>query len=178
MEKTEKSRVFGELRAGRNALNTAIAGVDDELARRKPSAHAWSILGCVEHVVETERYLLSRLHAAKLVDQPFEKSRREAKIAARAADRTLRIETPAQVHPHGRFETLAAAMAAFDETRGEVELWVQNCEGDIRRMLTDHQLIEGPVTCAETLVMLAAHPARHAKQVSALRHEFATRAMG
>jgi uncharacterized damage-inducible protein DinB len=174
MDGVEKSRVLGELQAGRDALKRAVAGVDEELARRKPSAGAWSILGCVEHVVETERYLLSRLNAAKLVDQPFEKSRREAKIAVRAADRSLRIEAPEPVHPHGRFQTLEEATAAFDQTRAEVERWVESCDGDIRRMLTDHQLIEGPVTCAETLVMLAAHPSRHAQQITALRQEFAS----
>lgn len=172
MDEAEKSRVLAQLRAGQEALRAAIAGVDDELARRKPLPEAWSILGCVEHVVETERYLLSRLRTARLVDQPFEKSRREAKIAARAADRTLHIEAPHQVHPAERYKTLAEAMAAFDETRVEVERWVQNCEGDTRRMLTDHVLIAGPVTCAETLVMLAAHPARHAKQIEEIRNHF------
>jgi hypothetical protein len=33
-------------------------------------------------------------------------------------------------------------------------------------MLTDHPLIVGPVTCAETLIMIADHPARHAKQIN------------
>ena len=172
MDAGEKDRVLGELRTGSNALRSAIAGVDDELAPRKPSPQEWSILGCVEHVVETERYLLSRLKAARSVDQPFEKFRREAKIAARAADRTLHIEAPQPVHPAGRYATLNEALTAFEATRAEVERWVERCDGDIRRMLTDHVLIEGPVTCAETLVMLAAHPARHARQIEEIKNHF------
>lgn len=172
MDENERSEFLRELQAGREALDAAVAGVDETLARRKPAQEAWSILECVEHMVESERYLLSRLQAAQRVDQPFEKSRREQKLARLAADRTRRIEAPQQAHPHGRFETLADAMGAFDATRAEVMQWVKSCTGDPRRMLTDHPLIAGPVTCAETLVMMAAHPARHAKQIEEIRVSF------
>jgi uncharacterized damage-inducible protein DinB len=174
MDATEKARLLRELQAGRVALASAIAGVDDDLARRKPSAEAWSILDCVEHMIESERYLLTRLHAAELAEEPFEKSRREEKIARLAADRTRRIEAPEQAHPKGKFNTVAEALAAFDETRAEVVHWVENCTGDTRRMMTDHPLIVGPVTCAETLVMIAAHPARHAKQIEEIKAAFAS----
>jgi hypothetical protein len=169
MDATEKRRILRELQAGRDALGAAIADVDDELARRKPSHEAWSILECVEHMIESERYLLTRLHAAEAVEQPFEKSRREEKIARLAADRSRRIEAPEQAHPKGKFDKLGEALAAFDETRAEVVRWVENCVSDPRRMITDHPLILGPVTCAETLVMIAAHPARHAKQIEEIR---------
>jgi len=165
MDGTERARFLRELQAGRDALGAAINGVDDELARRKPTHESWSVLECVEHMIESERYLLTRLHAAELADEPFEKSRREEKIARLAADRTRRIDAPEQAHPKGKFESLSQALAAFDATRAEVVRWVENCPGDPRRMMTDHPLIVGPVTCAETLVMIAAHPARHAKQI-------------
>lgn len=165
MDATDRERILRELQAGRDALGAVLAGLDDELARRKPSPDAWSILECVEHMIESEQYLLTRLHAAEPSEQPFEKSRREEKIARLAADRTRRIEAPEQAHPKGKFESLSQALAAFDETRAEVVRWVQDCAGDPRRMMTDHPLIVGPVTCAETLVMIAAHPARHAKQI-------------
>jgi hypothetical protein len=86
-----------------------------------------------------------------------------------------RIEAPEQAHPKGRFATLSEALAAFDATRAEVERWVQNCTGDPRCMMTDHPLIVGPVTCAETLIMIAAHPARHAKQILEIREVLARR---
>lgn len=168
MEESEKLAMLRELSAGRDALGWAVAGVDDALAHRKPSPETWSILECVEHMIESERYLLSRLRAAK-VGQPFEKSRREGKLAQLAADRTRKIEAPQPVHPQGRYLTLAEALATFDQVRAEVVEWVENCTGDPRRMLTDHPLIAGPVTCAETLVMMAAHPARHAKQIEEIR---------
>ena len=172
MNAAEKDRILRDLQSGRIALGRAVAGVDDDLARRKPSTEAWSILECVEHMIESERYLLTRLHASELAEQPFEKSRREEKIARLAADRTRRIDAPEQAHPKGKFDSLNEALAAFDETRAEVVQWVENCTDDPRRMITDHPLIVGPVTCAETLVMIAAHPARHAKQIEEIKDKF------
>lgn len=175
MEQVEKIEMLRQLQAGRDALGEALAGVDEATAAHKPSRESWSILDCVEHMVQSERYLLTRLHAAEHTDQPFEKSRREGKIAMLAADRSRRIETPEQAHPKGRFATLSEAVAAFDETRSEVEQWVKSCTGDPRRMVTDHPMIVGPVTCAETLIMIAAHPARHAKQIKEIRQAVAPR---
>jgi uncharacterized damage-inducible protein DinB len=171
MNEAEKLEVSRNLKAGRDALGEALEGVDDAMAVRKPASGGWSILECVEHVLVTEQYLLTRLQAATISDQPFEKWRREAKIAALAVDRTRRIEAPEQAHPHGRFKTLAEALAAFDATRAEVVRWVENCSHNLRCMLTDHALIEGPVTCAEMLIMIAAHPARHAKQIATVRSQ-------
>lgn len=173
MEVSEKAEVLRSLMAGRDAVHEAVAGVDKDAAMRKPSPAKWSILDCVEHLIESERHLLTRLQSATVVELPFEKSRREAKIAALAADRTRRIEAPERVHPRGRYKTLAEALAAFDATRAEVVRWVENCSCDPRRMMTTHPLIEGPVTSMETLVMIAAHPARHAKQILEIRRDWA-----
>jgi DinB superfamily len=172
MKQPEKLAILEKLKAGRDALVDAVAGVDDEWALRRGSPERWSVLNCVEHVVATEQYLLTRLQAATMSEQPFEKWRREEKIASLAMDRTRRIEAPEQVHPHGRYKTLAAAMAAFEATRAEVVCWVENCSSDLRCMMTDHALIEGPVTCAEMLIMIAAHPARHAEQIEEVRSQW------
>jgi len=76
MDEADRLQILRELQAGRNALGQALSEVDDKLAKRKPSHEAWSILECVEHMIQSERYLLTRLHAADLVEKPFEKSRR------------------------------------------------------------------------------------------------------
>jgi DinB family protein len=170
----EKQALLASLNDGREALGRALSGVNDEIASRKPpfrdpSSPAWSILECVEHMVQSERYLLTRLHAAKLSPEPFEKSRRAAKIAALAADRSRRIEAPAPAHPRGRYATLAEALAAFDATRAEVKRYLEQSTGDLNCWITDHPLIPGPVTCRETLIMIAAHPARHAEQILEIR---------
>jgi DinB superfamily len=165
----EKQALLASLRSGRVALGLALAGVDDKLAAQKPASGGWSILECLEHIVRSEQYLLTRLHAAKLSPEPFEKSNRAAKIAGLAADRSRRIEAPPGAHPHGVYRNVNEALTAFDSARAEVERYVEGTEGDLSCWMTDHPLIPGPVTCRETLIMMAAHPARHAEQIWVIR---------
>jgi uncharacterized damage-inducible protein DinB len=173
MPPSEKQSLLESLNNGRDALETALAGVDDALASRKPpsrdpSNQAWSILDCVEHMVLSEQYLLSRLRIAQLSTDPPHPSR-EAKIAARAADRARPIEAPSMSQPSGRYPGLHEALAAFDAVRAEILEYVNNLTEDPRSLITDHPLFPGPVTCYETLLMIAAHPARHAKQILEIR---------
>ncbi|MGA7110789.1 MAG: DinB family protein [Terracidiphilus sp.] len=175
MPSSEKELLLRTLHDGREALGNSLAGLDETLAHHKPPAGGWSILECMEHMVQSERYLLTRLHAAKLSPEPFEKSRRAAKIAALAIDRTRPIQAPLGVHPHGRFASLAQALAAFDATRADVVRYVEQSANDLQCWITDHPLIPGPVTCYETLLMIAAHPTRHAQQILEIRAALAYR---
>lgn len=170
---SEKQSLLESLNNGRDALETALAGIDDALASRKPPSRdpsnpAWSILECVDHMVESERYLLTRLRIAQFSTDPPHSSR-EAKIADRAADRSRPIEAPSVAHPSGNYPGLGEALAAFDAVRAETLEYVENLTDDPRCLTTDHPLVLGPVTCYETLLMIAAHPARHAQQILEIR---------
>jgi hypothetical protein len=165
MQAAEEAELLKALQAGREALGKALASVDDAFARRTPDGGGWSILECMEHVTKSERHLLSRLDQATAHEQSQVDPARAAKIAAIAADRTRRVNAPELALPTGSFATLGEAVAAFDETRAEVISWVQRCEDDPKRLVTDHPMIPGPVTCYEILLMIAAHPGRHAKQI-------------
>jgi hypothetical protein len=171
MHEAEKLEILQKLEAGRRALGEALVQVDDDLARRKPPEGGWSILQCMEHTVESERYLLSRLRISKISETLQENRAREAKIAERAANRARRIEAPGMVHPTGRFSSVQEALTAFDAVRAEVMAWAEDCTDDMRCLVTDHPLFAGPVTCYETLLMMAAHPARHALQILETREK-------
>jgi uncharacterized damage-inducible protein DinB len=167
---SEKQSLLSSLNDGRDALETALAGVDDALASRQPPSGGWSILECVEHMVLSEQYLLTRLRIAQLSTDPPHPSR-EAKIAARAADRSRPIEAPSMAHPSGQYAGLYEALAAFDTVRAEILEYIENLTDDPRSLTTDHPLFPGPVTCYETLIMIAAHPARHAQQILEIRRD-------
>lgn len=99
---------------------------------------------------------------------------REGKIAARAADRTMTIAAPPASQPIGRYTTLRDAVAAFDATRVETVQLLAEFGGDLRCWATDHPLFPGPVTCYETVLMMAAHPVRHAAQILEIREAAAS----
>lgn len=165
----EKQELAAALDRGREALARALAGVDEDLAARKPASGGWSILEIVNHLVESESYLLGRLRIAQRTEQLVAPREREAKIAARAADRARPIAAPPESQPKGRYATLQEAVAAFDATRTGTILFLDQFGGDLRCWATDHPLFPGPVTCQETVIMMAAHPGRHAEQIVAIR---------
>ena len=169
MPEQEKQELLRALKEGQDALRASLAGVDDALARRKPASGGWSILECVEHVAVAERFLLSRLTGASRSEQPPENRARETWLAARAADRSRPIESPEAGRPAGRFESLSEALRDFDRARAETVRFVEKFADQMRFRLTDHPLIPGPVNCMEILLLVTAHPARHAKQIAEIR---------
>lgn len=170
MLETDKEEIRSALKAGRAALGGALAGVDADLASRKPGLNQWSILECVEHVAISERYLHSRLTCATRVDQALENRTREERILERGADRSRRVESPERGWPTGRFENVTQALDDFDATRKETLQFVEEFKDDPRCWVTDHPVIPGPVNLVEILLTMAVHPARHAQQIGEIRN--------
>ena len=169
MEPDEKREMLALLEGGRQALASAVAGVTEETAVRIPGPDRWSILQCVEHVAVTEDYLFGRL-AAATEGERMVNSKREAAIKARGADRAKRIQAPAQVEPTGRFATLADALTHVHNTRMRTVQFVENSAADLRSQNTTHPIL-GTVNCYETLLIIAAHPKRHAEQIQQAKEE-------
>jgi len=169
MPDAEKREILDALKTGRDALREALAGVDEQVAARKPGPGSWSILECVEHLAVSEQFLVSKLTSAKRSDSSHENRRREAIIAERGLDRTRPVESPEEGPPGNRFRSLREALSVFDSVRAETVAFVEGSSGDLRFRITDHPLIPGPVNCYEMLLILAVHPARHAKQIADIR---------
>src|ERR1700722_8582247 len=131
MPDAERISLLAALNKGRGALTHAVEGVDEDLAARKPAIGAWSILECVNHLVESELYLLSRLHIAQQSDEWSADYEREARIAARAANRARKIPAPPESQPRNRYTTLHEALAAFDATRAETIQFLEAFDGDL-----------------------------------------------
>ncbi len=169
MEPDEKRELLALLEGGRQVLDSAVAGVTEETAVRIPGPDRWSILQCVEHVAVTEDSLFGRLVAAT-EGEPMVNLKREAAIRARGADRSKRIPAPASVEPTGRFATLTDALMNFHNARARTIQFLENNVADLRSQITTHPLI-GTVNCYETLLMMAAHPKRHADQIQQAKEE-------
>jgi hypothetical protein len=173
MDSGENRELLEFLRAGRHALGEALSGVDDDLAAQKPPNGGWSILQCVEHMAVSETYLATRLEVAQPVEEPTIHRTREARILERATNRSRRIEAPEIAHPTSRYTSISEALSALDSARARVLHWIENFEDDPRCWVTGHPMFPGPVTCFEMLLMIAAHPGRHAKQIVEIRASLA-----
>ena len=164
MDHREKQEMLAELEKGRRELLEALSGMTEEAAACRPAPGRWSVLECVEHVAVVEDYLFGQIGASWATAAPADDRRREKLIPVRAADRHFRIEAPDAAKPAGRFATLEAATEHFLAGRERTIHFVEECGDDLRARLTTHPIL-GTVNCWETLLLMAAHPIRHAGQI-------------
>jgi hypothetical protein len=149
-------------------LLDALSGVTESLAVLHPASERWSILQCVEHVNLAERYLFSLIETSTITDTPLNDEQREMRIATRGADRSIRRESPAYALPRGSFSTLQEALQGFLASRERTIRFVNTNEENLRSKIAVHPII-GTVNCYEVLLLMAVHPARHAKQIDEIK---------
>ena len=168
MRDEDRQAILASLEKGSAELRAALEGVTEELAARVPGAGRWSILQCVEHLATVEDYLISLIAKAQRADAPTVNLQREAMILARGADRTNKRESPAAALPQGRFTSLREARESFEAFRARTILFAYTNEEDLRSKIAVHPLM-GPLNCHEILLLMAVHPARHARQIEEIK---------
>jgi hypothetical protein len=168
MQPDERADLLDWLERGRRAFRDAVAGLTEAEAARAPGPGQWSVLECAEHVAVVEKYLYARLLEGRPDPAAGIPPGREALIRQRAADRSRKVPAPEAALPSGRYATLAEALAAFESARARTTAFVEACTEDLRAKVTTHPILK-TATCYQTLLMMAAHPERHARQVVEIR---------
>jgi hypothetical protein len=168
MREEERQAILTSLEQGSEALRDALHGVTEELAVRVPAPGRWTILQCAEHVAVAEDHLFSLITASKQTETPLINKRREALILTFGADRSTRRESPEAAKPTGRFSSLSEAIQHFRAGRERTIQFVNANKEDLRSRITLHPLM-GTVNCHEILLLMAVHPARHAKQIEEIK---------
>jgi DinB superfamily len=164
---SDRDQLLEQLNAGRDELLASLDGVTEEQAAARPLA-GWSILECAEHVAIVEENLRRRLMEQATPTESEMSREREAFIAAVAANRGRKVQAPAVAQPSGRFATLSEAVECFCLNRQQTIAYIASCQEDLRRLTMDHPMI-GAVSGQETLILMMAHPFRHAKQIQEMR---------
>ena len=168
MSEHEQQAILAYMEQSSTALLNALHGVTEELAVSVPGPGRWSILQCAEHVAVAEDHLFSLITVSKRSDTPPINQQREVLIATRGPDRSTRRESPEDAKPTGRFSTLSEAVQHFLASRAQTIQFVNTNKEDLRSRITTHPLM-GTVNCHEVILLMAVHPARHAKQIEEIK---------
>lgn len=161
---TDRDQLLASLNAGRSDLLGAVEGMTDEQAAVKPASGGWSAVECVEHIATAETRMLRRLTTQSVAVEEELSREREPVLYARLAARGQKFEAPEPVHPKGRYPTLSEAVGAFLDAREHTVKWLESCEIDLRRHTLEHPAL-GPASAYEYILIMAAHAARHARQI-------------
>jgi uncharacterized damage-inducible protein DinB len=167
MDYSDRQFLIDRLSQSRAEFLDAVAGVSEEQARTTPAQDRWSVLDCVEHVVNAERALLAGFERATPTSSA-DATEAEAKILAQGANRSRRFEAPERARPTGRFGSLAEAVAAFQQSREATIRFVEFSANDLRACTQRHPL-RGEVTGYECMLLMIMHPIRHAAQIREIR---------
>jgi hypothetical protein len=160
------------LEENRTDFNEAVRGVSEAQAGASPDPSRWSVLQCVEHVVMVEERFLGWLEAAERLETSRIDREREASLAARLSNRETRSEAPPVVRPSGRFETLARALAEFNQVRARTMQVAEARMSDLYSVSIEHARL-GVMNGVELLHAIAGHARRHAEQIREVRANLA-----
>jgi uncharacterized damage-inducible protein DinB len=174
MTAAEKQEMLTELASGGKTLLTALNHLQEAQAAIHPAPGRWSVLDVLEHLVLVEDHLFGQILAARDTVEPVGSEARERKIRARAPDRSRPVAAPPMAIPAGRFATVGEAARAFVISRERTLRFVQGSKEDLRAKVATHPVI-GPANCYEMLLMMAAHPFRHAAQIGEIRDALTAR---
>jgi len=173
MREEERQAILASLEQGSAALLDALHGATEELSVRVPAPGRWTILQCAEHVAVAEDHLFSMITVSKQTETPLINEKRKALILTFGADRSSKRESPPDALPRGSYATLHEALQGFLTNRERTIQFVNTNEEDLRSRITLHPLM-GSVNCQEVLLLMAVHPARHAKQIEEIKAAIAS----
>jgi len=164
MSPQERIEILPMLEDSRQEFLAAVGSVSEEQAVAKPDPNRWSVLECVEHVTFVEDRFLKRLETAPRLDAPRVDKDKEADLAQRVPNRTVRAEAPELARPTGRFRSLAQAMQQFNSNRDATIRFAKDRAAELYWLSLEHPRF-GAVNGSEFMVIIAGHARRHAAQI-------------
>jgi hypothetical protein len=155
------------LKASHRHLEAATEGLSDSEALRKPSAEAWSVIDCIEHLCIAETLGLRRLTSAEAAPEASVNPEKEAAMAKQVENRVVKVQGPPMAMPKGKFATLAEALAEFAATRERTIEFIKVCP-NLAALRVTHPVL-GELTGREYAIVIAGHCRRHSAQIAEIR---------
>ena len=167
MTADERSRSLAEMTDSRDSLLALLAHAGEQGWNLRPSPGAWSPAECAEHVVLVEEMInefvesYAAAHAAPH-DVPSLASRDEI-IRQSGVNREEKRTSPPRARPSGAW-TLPQAIDRFRAVRARTLAFAESSPLPLRAYRWKHTFF-GEIDFYQTLLFLAAHSLRHARQI-------------
>jgi hypothetical protein len=138
----------------------------------KPSAEAWSIADCAEHIALTEDLLRGMvegkvLKGAKATQPATGRKEVDEKVLKMITDRSFKAKAPEMLQPTRKFATPDAALQKFQESRGKTKA-LAGTRGDLRDYAAPHPVLK-ELDAYQWLLFLSGHTMRHTAQIQEVK---------
>jgi hypothetical protein len=166
----DRERGLRYLEETRKGVVEATKGLSDAQLKFKPSPDRWSIAEVVEHLALTESAVQNAL--GQLVNAPAATPGRDPKeldalILTKVPDRSERFKAPPTLTPTGRWLPAEALERFLNGRARTVEILAS--KSDLRGRLMEFPALGKPLDGYEWILAVAAHSARHTKQIQELK---------
>lgn len=167
----ERQQLAAHLKASKQHLRDAVAGLSTEQWAYKPAEDRWSVAECAEHLAAVEGMIVGLVVGA--LETPASPEvlakavGREAEVVAFMKDRSQTFDAPEGVAPAERWSSPAEMMAAFEEGRSRA-LALANGSNDLRAHAAEHPAF-GNIDLTAWLYLLSSHTDRHVEQIAEIK---------
>ena len=161
----EREQALRYLAETRDGVVEAVKGLSDAQWRFKPAPDRWSVAEVVEHLALIEEIvhgILLKLDQAPAAPVNRDIKKIDAQILSEVPDRSTKVQAPPQAVPTGRW-TPAAALDHYLATRAQITAILRSAP-DLRQHVVNHPVL-GQLDGYEWILAVAAHSARHTKQI-------------
>ncbi|HJT75485.1 MAG TPA: DinB family protein, partial [Chitinophaga sp.] len=153
-------------------LKNAVAGLNEAQLKFSPAKDKWSIAQCLEHIVAAEKMLFAM--GQKEMEKPAQPALKsevktsDADLIKGVTDRTEKFKAPKELQPSGKYTSAEIALADFTAGRQPVLDYIKSADlNNLRDHISDFPT--GKVDGYQSLLLLAAHSARHTKQIEEVK---------
>lgn len=153
-------------------LEKQVKGLSEAQLQFKPAADKWSISQCLEHIILSERMIFDMAKAA-LAKAPQPDRKAEVKMTdenlkTTLTDRSHKFQAPKELQPSGIYKNAETALTDFRAARQPVLDYIKKADAeDLRNHINDYPT--GVVDGYQGLMFIAAHCARHTKQIEEVK---------
>jgi uncharacterized damage-inducible protein DinB len=169
---TQLSEVVTRLDLARAALRAAVDAVPAHLRGQRPGPDRWSVSEVLEHLSLVEKrftaIIAMRIGEARQAGLGPEQHAREPlppNLQQLMGDRANRRTAPEAVQPKGNLDD-AAAWAEVERARADLLATVTAADGLALSHVVHNHPVFGPLNVYQLIEFVAAHEARHCKQIA------------
>lgn len=171
---TNQERVYAidVLQSTQVALHQAVDGLSHAQLTYKSGLDRWSIAEIVEHIVLVETGIFGAIQ--KGMSYPANPDKRaeikfsDVDVIKAVRSRAVTLPAPDPFVPTGRFDSISAALEAFDLQRAAAIGFTHNVADDLRTHYFRHIAL-GWLDCYQAILLLASHGERHRKQIEEVK---------
>jgi hypothetical protein len=163
----ERAYLLDQLETSKKNMIASIQGLTAAQWTFKPAPAVWSVQECAEHIILAEDYIFSgsqQLLKTPAVARPAGSNAEvDHKIVAGVQDRSRKATAPEALVPGAKFATPDDAVREFTARRDKTIAYVKTTNDELRVHVGPGPA--GPMDAYQSLLLLAAHSARHTAQI-------------